>query len=534
MATPRFWAKENKLPRTTSATETPFDLASSRARLSTAASSMTMLIPAFLSRPRLSAFRSEKSRRALAPLEGGVPSSLLCKKDDDPRHRPASATIPPSSKQLIRAIAAFIFRGRAMTRDETVALFLECEAKRAEARAAALSNGKSEDEARGIAHKAAKVHWNAWASDRLAERKSMEESGAWAAKKNNLGALEAKNDETSAWLQKSSTSFDRCHFLTREAETPTVSIEQSDGGELKSITIHVTERAQPAADKSADIIKRFGANGPPFVTIQIENTQFDLRGFIFPGNASFYNSFFFADIRFEKILCHGSAQFECASFESNAWFDDAAFEGDTRFNSTAFQGAAYFVGAAFKEQASFWHATFKNIVSFSNAAFQRDARFDCISVERNAKFDEAAFHGYTSFESALLKGTASFRNAAFKGNAWLQGVTFQGGADFSKAAFHDRTHFNASKFSRGISASAVYKGAVFKSKASFMSTKFEVNASFSDVAFQQEVEFDNTTFDHEARFINALFGGHSAFASVNFNGKSLSGIILFSGKAFAT
>ena len=32
-----------------------------------------------------------------------------------------------------------------MTRDETVALFLECEAKRAEARAAALAEGKDED-----------------------------------------------------------------------------------------------------------------------------------------------------------------------------------------------------------------------------------------------------------------------------------------------------------------------------------------------------------------------------------------------------
>ena len=35
-----------------------------------------------------------------------------------------------------------------MTRDETVALFLECEAKRGEARAAALAGGKSEHEAR--------------------------------------------------------------------------------------------------------------------------------------------------------------------------------------------------------------------------------------------------------------------------------------------------------------------------------------------------------------------------------------------------
>ena len=63
-----------------------------------------------------------------------------------------------------------------MTRDETVALFLECEAKRAEVRDAALAEGKSEEEARDIAHEAAKEHWNAWAEDMLAKRKALEQS----------------------------------------------------------------------------------------------------------------------------------------------------------------------------------------------------------------------------------------------------------------------------------------------------------------------------------------------------------------------
>ena len=60
-----------------------------------------------------------------------------------------------------------------MTRDETVALFLECEAKRAEARTAALAEGKSETRT-NIAHEAAKRHWNAWAQAMLAERKALE------------------------------------------------------------------------------------------------------------------------------------------------------------------------------------------------------------------------------------------------------------------------------------------------------------------------------------------------------------------------
>ncbi len=57
-----------------------------------------------------------------------------------------------------------------MTRDETVALFLECEAKRGAARAAALASGKSEYDADAKAHEAAKAHWNAWAQELLAQR----------------------------------------------------------------------------------------------------------------------------------------------------------------------------------------------------------------------------------------------------------------------------------------------------------------------------------------------------------------------------
>ncbi len=58
-----------------------------------------------------------------------------------PRLRPAFATIPPPSKQLTRAKdcaqgGAARAEAWGMNRDETVALFLECEAKRGEARAA--------------------------------------------------------------------------------------------------------------------------------------------------------------------------------------------------------------------------------------------------------------------------------------------------------------------------------------------------------------------------------------------------------------
>ena len=68
-------------------------------------------------------------------------------------------------------------KARGMTRDETVALFLECEARRDAARAA----GKPKYEA----HLAAKAHWNAWVDRLRAERKAMKADGRWDSEQND-------------------------------------------------------------------------------------------------------------------------------------------------------------------------------------------------------------------------------------------------------------------------------------------------------------------------------------------------------------
>ncbi len=107
-----------------------------------------------------------------------------------------------------------------MTRDETVALFLECEAKRAEARAAALAVGKDTVGADNAAHEAAKTHWNAWAEPLLAECKAMKADERWAVKKGRrtLARLEPKNAETQAWMEKADADFSGCFFLLRGVE----------------------------------------------------------------------------------------------------------------------------------------------------------------------------------------------------------------------------------------------------------------------------------------------------------------------------
>ena len=150
-----------------------------------------------------------------------------------------------------------------MTRDETIALFLECEAKRGEARAAALAGGKSEDHARNIAHEAAKAHWNAWAEPLLAERGRMETEGRWAAEKDVVyGSLEPKNAETGAWMKRA------------EAGLLPLSLScKGGGGETK-------EAAGEERKESED-------GKPPVKSIQLEGDSADFSGFIFPGDAWF-------------------------------------------------------------------------------------------------------------------------------------------------------------------------------------------------------------------------------------------------------
>ena len=92
-----------------------------------------------------------------------------------------------------------------MTRDETVALWQQCES----ARDAALAEGKSEEEA----HEAAKSIWNAWAERMLEARRALEASGRFIAKKSEkyddfVAAETVSSDPaTLEWMQAAMVNF---------------------------------------------------------------------------------------------------------------------------------------------------------------------------------------------------------------------------------------------------------------------------------------------------------------------------------------
>jgi len=185
-----------------------------------------------------------------------------------------------------------------MTRDETVALFLECETKRAEARAA----GKSDEEA----HEAAKAHWNAWAKKMLDERKAMEADGRWAV--DLFGSLWPKNEETLAWMKKAAADFSDVRFESAASVRAERSIPEAA---FATLGLHRAEA--PRDDAPA-------ATQPPVKSIQFEAGSIDFSGFIFPGGAEF-----------ESATFTGDALFESATFTGYAVFGSATFTGGTSF-----------------------------------------------------------------------------------------------------------------------------------------------------------------------------------------------------------
>ena len=278
-----------------------------------------------------------------------------------------------------------------MTRDETVALFLECDAKRAEARAAALAQGKSERDADAAAHEAAKAHWNAWAEPLLAEHKAMEADGRWVAEKDWTGDLEPKNAETRDWMKKAEAIFFRCLFLVRGAEGTKATAGERENKESED-------------------------GEPPVKLIQLEGDSADFSGFIFPGTAWFDSAAFTGGARFDSATFTGTAQFYSATFTGNARFDSATFTGTAQFYSATFTGNARFDSTTFGH-AWFDSATFTGYAEVYSATFTRGARFGSATFSGTAQFVSATFGYAEAFYSATFTGHASFGSATFTGDA---------------------------------------------------------------------------------------------------------------------
>ena len=243
-----------------------------------------------------------------------------------------------------------------MTRDETIALFLECEAKRAGALAAALAEGKREYEADAIAHEAAKAHWNSWADGLRAERKTMEADARW-------------DSEQNVWYDRAKVDFKFCLFLNKGA------VNEEKEAEAKA----ALERRAAEARSTVKLI-----------AVDSGIPRFD--GFIFPGNAWFDSATFTGDAWFGSATFTGDAFFEDATFTGEALFSDVLFPKNVFFEGTRFgPGATYFDLATFERFTSFHYAEFKGEADFSAVAGKRAFNMAGVRFERVPDFIQAHF-----------------------------------------------------------------------------------------------------------------------------------------------
>ena len=262
--------------------------------------------------------------------------------------------------------------------------------------------------------------WNAWAEERLAERRKLEESGEWVEGSTQV----IWNDATEAWHKTADADF---------------------------------------------FVHKFEA-GVSFY------------GFVFPGRANFNNAAFKGNAVFDKADFKGYAEFNQAVFSDTAWFRDADFKSNAEFNDADFKGNAKFHEADFSGNAEFNEADFSGHAEFSEADFKGNAEFKGADFKGNAEFYKAVFLGDAKFNEADFSGRAEFREATFKGSAGFQKAVFSKTAHFMQTGFDSFISFNDCVFKGDTTYSATQVSKTFSlDRARFKQVPDFIQTHFAEV-----------------------------------------------------
>jgi len=378
-----------------------------------------------------------------------------------------------------------------MNQDETVELFGACEKARIEAKAEAVAKGQSEQEARAIAHDAARALWNEWAHKQLAESERLKEAGSWDAQRQSSGPLEARNDETRQWLEAARVDFSGLRFLM-----------SMDADEIRLDLGDVKSRP---------------ATWEPIRAIAHENDDINLTGFIFPGNADFDETQFTAHVRLAG-----------AQFAGDVTFRDAQFCREAGFEQAVFLARANFSDAQFFEKAWFRGASFSSIAGFEKTRFWRSGWFDEVQFFDSAQFGGVQFSGEVHFEKAAFMAEADFRNAVFASIAWYDEAQFFEDARFDEAHFQSNAWYNDAQFLN----SAHFRGTQFFI-ADFQNVNFTRDGRFDRASFLGEADFRQSTFSAVADFTGTQFQGDTFFRNVEFSsGARFEGATFSEGASF--
>ena len=333
-----------------------------------------------------------------------------------------------------------------MNREDTVKLFLECEAKRKEALAAGQDENK--------AHEAARRHWNTWAQKAISERLDLEKKGLW---------------ENTARADFSGFSFPA-------AELDSKAVEDRD-----------------------DMVE-----SPHNEAARIDGAVIDMRGFIFPGDADFSEAIFAIRTQYDKAWFSSDASFREAKFEGYTSFSGARFSSKADFIGATFTSEANFNNATFKDalfhnvtffrEARFFGATLNENSIFTRTKFQGDAHFHNATFAGETSFGSACFSEYAFFASAKFLDDALFRNTSFN-YALFDRASFSGNASFGSATFTKSTSFRGTEFgSEEKKTDANFTGIKVERAFDLTSACFSKVPNFSQADFKQAPDLDSVRF----------------------------------------
>jgi hypothetical protein len=289
-----------------------------------------------------------------------------------------------------------------MTRDETIALWSECEATAA----AALSQGKS----LGAAHNAARRVWNDWAERLLRER--VEKGGIqWGTDRFLSGSLVKHSDEEREWRLAAAVEFSGYTFGKDESGPAILNVSPLPHGALLNRQAH----------------------RPVFET--------DFSGFVFPGAVSFEGVQFERGTSFGVAQFHDGVTFEKAVFHRTAFFGGAEFRGWAWFSEARFLAEAQFWGAQFLGETGFprtqvgTSGDHQAVLDFTRALFSLDVNLACIRAYGNVSFHQANFSAYATLKDAIFDKDVDFGALKSTGVFDFSGVVFKQVPEFVQANF---------------------------------------------------------------------------------------------------
>ena len=211
-----------------------------------------------------------------------------------------------------------------MTRDETIALFLESQ-------------------------KADKPHlvWNNWALKLLQEKERSMQNKTWSEIETN-------------WQKQAEADFSNIDFAELCPEANSLVFTKFVFPDLANFSFCKFSKAA-----CFDNISAFG--------------PFGIRDSAFAGNAFFLSAKFHENAIFDGVSYSGGAWFKFAAFETDTWFTAADFKRHADFSETSFKGHADFNHATFRSRATFDNAAFGATANFRSSTFEDDVEFSSTS-----------------------------------------------------------------------------------------------------------------------------------------------------------